>query len=106
MIEGYIIKIERCLRSDNDYVFITSDTVFTNLNKTIEESRRIYNEYLNHIATNEPYKYYDKPFDEKRFSDNDGAFFISDTEGYYVEGTIEKVSIDLDNKQLKKDNNG
>ncbi len=109
MIEGYIIKIERCLRDDGYVVFINSDTVYTNLNKAIEESRKLYNNFCEQIENEARSEYsfdelQDEPFDEKRFCD-DGAFFIRNIYDYYVDAYIEKVNIDIDNKQLKKDNN-
>lgn len=108
MIEGYIIKIERCLRSDDEYVFITSDTVFTNLTKAIEESRKLYNKFCEQIEKEVRSEYSlielqdEDPFDEKRFCD-DGAFFIRDGYGHYVDGYIEKVNIDIDNKKETND---
>ena len=109
MIEGYIIKIERCFRYDGEYVFITSDTVYSNHSTAMEESRKLYNDFCKQIEKEIKDEYsldelQEDIFDDKRFCD-DGAFFIRDIYGYYANGYIEKINIDLDDKQLKKDNN-
>lgn len=115
MIEGYIIEGKRFLREDPEPDFFTSDTVFTNLADAIEGGRKIYEEILGFIKEDGDESYYDEeedPFEENFFADdlsdrNAGYLFsIRDTDGYFAEGFLKKVSINLGDKKLEKTNNG
>lgn len=100
MIEGYIIEIDRYFRNDIGRTCFTIDTVYTNLNEAIERSRMIYNEYC------KAYNELVRPFDLCHFSDKTGKFNIYELwDHYYADGTIRKVTIKLDNKKTKEDNN-
>lgn len=112
MIEGYIIAGKRFLREDPEPDFFTSDKVFARLSDAVEESRKIYEELLGFIKDDDE-SYYDEGEDqieENFFIDdlsnrNAGQFSIRDTDGYFAEGFLNKVSIDLGNKKLEETNN-
>lgn len=113
MIEGYIIGGKRRLREDFEPDFFTSDTVFTNLADAIDGGRKIYEELLGFIKEDDA-SYYDEgedPFEENFFADdlsdrNAGYLFsVRDTDGYFAEGFLKKVSINLGGKKLEGANN-
>ena len=112
MIEGYIIEGKRFLRGDPEPDFFTSDKVFARLSDAVEESRKIYEELLGFIK-DDGESYYDEgedPSEENFFVDDlsdrkVGHFSIRDTDGYFAEGFINKVSIDLGDKKLEETNN-
>lgn len=112
MIEGYIIGGKRHLREDFEPDFFTSDTVFTSLADAVEGSRKIYEELLGFIKDDDE-SYYDEgedPIEENFFIDdlsdrNAGQFSIRDTDGYFAEGFVNKVSINLGDKKLEETNN-
>ena len=113
MIEGYIIEGKRFLRGDPEPDFFTSDKVFARLSDAVEESRKIYEELLGFIKDDDK-SYYDEgedPFEENFFTDdlsnrNAGYLFsVRDTDGYFAEGFLKKVSIDLCDRKLEEANN-
>ena len=113
MIEGYIIEGKRFLRGDPEPDFFTSDKVFARLSDAVEEGRKIYEELLGFIKDDDE-SYYDEgedPLEENFFTDdlsdrNAGYLFsVRDTDGYFAEGFLKKVSIDLGDKELEETNN-
>ena len=112
MAECYIVVGKQFLRRDDASDFFTSDTVFENLSDAINESRKIYEKLLEFIKEDYEscYNTDEDLFEENFFVDEKnepwynspiGSFSIIDTEGYFVEGIIKKVYINLSDKKVR-----
>ena len=115
MAEYYIVVGKQFLRRDDVSYFFTSDAVFENLSDAINESRKIYGKFLGFIKEDYEscYNTDEDLFEENFFVDEKneswynsqiGSFSIIDTEGYFVEGIIKKVSINLSDKKSEEEN--